>query len=97
MSNDFRFKDQIPKELTSDVMYKFQYGLCIETYYGKTVRHLVVRSSKHIGLSNLTNKKSNLKIALENIIYYYMITLLHLAILLAHEDKKFRLEIKESL
>ena len=36
----FRFKDRIPKELTSGVVYKFQCGLCNEFYYGECVRHL---------------------------------------------------------
>ena len=57
LSSVFRFNDQIPKELTSGVENKFQCGLFNETYYGETVRHLVVRSGKHISLSSLTNKK----------------------------------------
>ena len=44
-------------ELTSGTEYKFQFGLCSETYYGKTVRRVVVRSGKQIDLSPLTNKK----------------------------------------
>ena len=30
LADSFRFKDCIPKELTSGVAYKFQYGLCNE-------------------------------------------------------------------
>ena len=33
------FKDRIPKELTSVVVYKFQCGLCNESYDGECVRH----------------------------------------------------------
>ena len=54
------FKDQIPRELTFGVVYKFQGGLCNETYYGETVRH-VVTSDKHIGLSPLINNKNQTK------------------------------------
>ena len=43
--------------LTSGVVYKFQCGLCNESYYGECVRHLAVRSGEHIGISLLTNKR----------------------------------------
>ena len=38
LGNNFHFKDQIPKDLTSGVVYKFQCGLCNEsqTYFGKS-------------------------------------------------------------
>ena len=38
LANAFRFKDRIPKELTSGVAYKFHCGLCNESYYGECVR-----------------------------------------------------------
>ena len=34
LGNNFHFKDQIPKDLTSDVFYKFQCELCNKSYYG---------------------------------------------------------------
>ena len=39
--------------LTSDVNYKFQCGLCIESYHRERVRHLAVRSSEYISISPL--------------------------------------------
>ena len=48
----FRFKDVIPKELQSHLVYKFLSGNCNVTYYGKTEHHLNVRSSEHIGISH---------------------------------------------
>ena len=42
LTNAFRFKDRIPKELTSGVVYKFQCGLCNESYYDECVRRLNV-------------------------------------------------------
>ena len=57
LAEAFRFKDRIPKELTSGVVYKFQCGLCNESYYGECVRHLNVRIGEHIGISPLTKKK----------------------------------------
>ena len=51
------FKDQIPKVLTSYVVYKFQFGLCKESHYGECVRHLNLRIDEHIGISPLTKKQ----------------------------------------
>ena len=56
LAKTFCFKDRIPKELTSGVVYKFQCGLCNESYYGECVRHLNVRIGEHIGISPLTRK-----------------------------------------
>ena len=38
LAKAFRFKNRIPKELTSGVVHKFQCGLCNESYYGESVR-----------------------------------------------------------
>ena len=38
LAKAFRFKDHIPKELTSGVVYKFQCELCNESYYGECVK-----------------------------------------------------------
>ena len=57
LAKAFRFKDRIPKELTSGVIYKFQCGLCNESYYGECVRHLNIRIGEHIRISPLTRKK----------------------------------------
>ena len=57
LAKAFRFKDHIPNELASGVVYKFQCGLCNESYYGECVRHLNVRIREHIGISPLTRKK----------------------------------------
>ena len=57
LSSLFRFKDVIPKELRSHLVYKFSCSSCNATYYGKTERHLNVRSGEHIGLSPLTGNR----------------------------------------
>ena len=36
----FRFKDSIPKELRSHIVYKFLFSNCNITYYGEIERHL---------------------------------------------------------
>ena len=58
LGNNFRFKDQIPKDLTSGVVYKFQCGLCNESYYGECMRHLNFRIGEHIGISPLIRKQA---------------------------------------
>ena len=57
LGNNFHFKDQIAKDLTSGVVYRFQCGLCNESYYGEYMRHLNVRIGEHIGISPLTRKQ----------------------------------------
>ena len=54
--NNFHFKDRVPNVLTFGVVYKFQCGLCNESYYGEFVRHLNVRIGEHTGISTLTKK-----------------------------------------
>ena len=58
LCNNFCLKDPVPQILTSDMVYKFQCGLCNESYYGECVRHLALRSGEHIGLSSSTNKRA---------------------------------------
>ena len=40
LSNSFRYKDPIPKDLISGVVYKFQCGLCNEPYYHGSIRQI---------------------------------------------------------
>ena len=54
---NFHFNDQIPKDLTSGVVYKFQCRLCIESYYGECTRYLNVRIAEHIDISPPTKKQ----------------------------------------
>ena len=45
------------KELISNVAYKFQCGLCSESYHGKYVTHLNVTIGEHIGTLPLPKKQ----------------------------------------
>ena len=51
LANVFRFKDRLPYDLVSGVVYK-------SSYYGETDRHLKVRCGEHIGMSPLTSNKN---------------------------------------
>ena len=57
LGNNFCFKDEIPKDFTSGVVYKFQCGLCNESYHGECVRHLNVKIGEHIGALPLPKKQ----------------------------------------
>ena len=100
LSNSFRFKDPIPKDLISGVVYKFQCGLCNESYYGESIRHLDKRSGEHIGVSPLTGKKVkpvNNSAVRDHLLHRNYLPSFDNFSILAHENKKFLLEIKESL
>ena len=59
-------------------------------YYRKCIRHLAVRRGGHIGVSRLTNKFMNL------LNCNYLPTFEDFSVL-CHENKKYLLELKESL
>ena len=52
---------QIPKKLTSDVVYKFQSDLCNETSYDGIAKHLIVISGEHIFLINFKQPETQTK------------------------------------
>ena len=51
------FKDEIPKKLSSGIVYSFKCNSCNAIYYGKTKHHFYVRAAEHMGISHLTNKR----------------------------------------
>ena len=57
LGSNFCFKGQIPKDLTSGVVYKFQCGLCNESYHGECVRHLNVKIREDIAILPLPKKQ----------------------------------------
>ena len=99
LAKAFHFKDRIPKELTSGVVYKFQCGLCNEPYYGECVRHFNVRIGEHIGISPLARKKVKPKgsAASDHLLLCNHSACFENVIILTKENKKFLLELKESL
>ena len=99
LAKAFHFKDRIPKELTSGVIYKFQCGLCNESYYGECVRHLNVRIGEHIQISRLTRKKVEPK---GSAVSHHLLLCNHSPSfenfsVLTKENKKFALELKNIL
>ena len=79
LGNNFHFKDQIPK----GVVYKFQCGLCNDSYYDECARLLNVRICEHTGISPLAKEQIKPKNSSDfNILTF--------------ENKKFLIELKES-
>ena len=100
LCNNFCFKDPVPQILTSGVVYKFQCGLCNESYYGECVRHLAVRSGEHIGISPLTNKRVQPR--KDSAVCYHLLNCNYSQTfedfsVLCHKNKNYLLELKESL
>ena len=86
--------------LICGVIYKFLYGLCNESYYGECIRHLDIRSREHIGVSPLTGKNvksSNNSAICDHLLHSNFLTSFDNFSVLAHQHKKYLLEIKESL
>ena len=82
------------------MVYKFQCGLCNESYYGECVRYLAVKSGEHIGISHLINKKVQLK--KDSTVCHYLLNCNYSPTfedfsVQCHENKKYLLEMKESL
>ena len=100
LSSQFRFKEPLPYDLMSKVVYKYTCGRCNSSYYGETDRHLRVRAGEHIGLSPLTFKKC--KPSKESAVRYHLLFCdnnpsFEEFSVLAKAFSKFSLEIKESL
>ena len=100
LANIFRFKDLLPFDLVSGVVYKYTCGRCNSSYYDKTDRHLKVRSVKHIGISPLTFRK--VKPSKESAIRDHLLNCNNILsfdefTILAYGLHKYILEIKESL
>ena len=100
LCNNFCLKDPVPQILTSSVFYKFHCGLCNESYYGECVRHLAVRSGEHIGISFLTNKRVQRR--KDSVVCHHLLNCKYSPTfedfsILCHENKKYVLELKETL
>ena len=55
--NLITFKYKIPVFLRSGIVYKFNFGGCNATYYGKTKGHFRVRMCEHLVVSSFTGKR----------------------------------------
>ena len=54
--NTFRFNDQIPIYMNSDLIYKYKCNISNHAYIGEIKRHIFVCQYEHLGRSILTEK-----------------------------------------
>ena len=54
IQNFFKFKDVIPENVRSNLVYEFQCRTCKSYYIGETTRHFHTRISEHLGISPRT-------------------------------------------
>ena len=94
------FPLQRSKYLISGVVYKLLCGLCNESYHGESIRHLDIRSGEHVGVSPLTGKKTkplNNSAICDHLLHCNILPSFNNFSILTNENKKYLLEIKESL
>ena len=92
LANSFRFKDRIPKELTSVVVYKFQCGLCNEFYNGEYVRQFNVRMGSISEFHHWLRRK-----LIDHFLFCNHSQYFENFSEITKENRKFVLELKESL
>ena len=76
-----------------------EHGLCNESFYGECVRHINVRNAEHIGISSLTKNKVKSKgstVSDHFLLCNHSLSFKNFNVL-SKENKKFLLELKESL
>ena len=56
LSHFFRFKDPIPKDLVSNIIYSYSCPSCNARYIGETNRHSKVRWGEHLRISCFTGQ-----------------------------------------
>ena len=56
-----RFKDKIPTNVRSHLLYKYTCNSCNAVYIGETFRHQHTRFCEHMGISGLTGKEMKSK------------------------------------
>ena len=62
LSHFFHFKDTVPTDVRSLVVYEFKCGSCNASYIGKTTRHLRQRVCEHQGISSRTGRELGMKL-----------------------------------
>ena len=100
LSSLFRFKDIIPKVISSHLVYKFTCTCSNATYYGESERHFFVRAYEHLGMTPLTGKR--VRKPKKSAIFDHILLNGHDAsfqdfMILLKENNRFKLHLKESL
>ena len=99
LKNFFRYKDIIPRDIQSHLVYKIPCSECNLCYYGLAERHFKVRMYDHLGLSIYTGKTiKGVDTAMKTHWRQekHSINIKDIEII-AREENSFHLRIKESL
>ena len=99
LSSLFRFKDIMPKEISSHLVYKFTCSCCNATYYGESERLFFVRASEQLGMTHLTGKR--VRNPKKSAIFDHILLNGHDAsfedfTILLKENNRFKLHLKKS-
>ena len=102
LRSGFLFKDRLPREMDSMLLYKFTCGVCNCTYIGETKRHFQVRSSEHMGISILTGNLLKYNASNATAVRKHCNDLEHdnstdNIQIVGHASNKYHLRLKESL
>ena len=102
LRSGFTFKDTLPREMDSMLLYKFTCGTCNSTYIGETKRHFQVRSYEHMGLSVFTDNHLKYNVSSATAIRKHCNDHEHNNNIdniqvVGHTSNKFHLRLKESL
>ena len=93
IKNYFSYKDPIPNDLKSSLVYKFTCASCSSSYIGKTCRHFKSRIEEHIKRDN----KSHIFKHLQSTATCFDSYNSHCLKMIDKANSKFDLKIKEAL
>ena len=102
LRNSFSFKDKLPQNLDSMLLYKFTCNACNCVYIGETKRHYQVRAYEHLGVSilieNLLSYNENSATAVRQHCHDcdHPASMDNFQVV-GHANNKFHLRLKESL
>ena len=102
LRNSFSFKDKLPQNLDSMLLYKFTCDTCNCVYIGETKRHYQVRAYEHLGVSILTENLYAYSEKTATAVRQHCHNCNHPASMdnfqvVGHANNKFHLRLKESL
>ena len=102
LRNSFSFKDKLPQNLDSMLLYKFTCDTCNCIYIGETKRHYQVRAYEHLGVSILTDNLYTYNEKTATAVKQHCHNHNHVASMdnfqvVGHADNKFHLRLKEAL
>ena len=102
LRNGFSFKDVLPMNFDSKVLYKYTCDTCNCIYIGETKRHFLVRAYEHLGISILTDDAYTYNEKTATGINRHCHDLGHMKNIdnfriVGHANNKYHLRLKESL